>query len=935
MATTSLELEGDGGYWWWDDGERSKDVTPRPLRPTQVKVELPDDIEVGKRTTATLTAPFKGRALITVETDQLLRKQWLDVEAGEVDWTFTLGEFADNVYVSALIIKDPHLESKDAFLPDRAFGVASVKVRPTAYTSPLKIEVEPEMRSDSKLVVNLDMGEDKGPRYATVSVVDEGILSLTNFETPDPFDDLFPTRALGIRTWETVGWAMHLQAPGPSKSHGGDRESAAGGRVQMVKPVSLWSGLVEIGPDGKAKVEFDVPRYRGKLRVMAVAAGTERMASAEADVIVRDPIVLQTTLPRFVTQGDEAEIPVFLTNMSGKDRTVEVSLQAQGIHLAGVRNMGKEESALTFVGDDHTTITLPDGESKTVVFRVQVRAPAGAVELSIVAKSDDIEVSESLQVPIEANGPRERLVRTLPLDGTMDLDPLLTGWVAGSERTNVWVTNNPYGESFSHLSYVVRYPYGCIEQTTSSTRPLLYVGDLLRATDPDLVAENKIEDMVKHGVDRIMNMQTPSGGFAYWMGGSTPTHWGTAYATHMLIDAKNAGFDVPEENLNDAIDWLDRELDSGASDVRYGAGGPGGQAYMHYVLAKADKGNTAQMQGLLTDLSTPTSGAEKEAVYLLKAGLYLAGDRRYEADLRNPDVSAVTTERQNNWSYYSDRRRRGFTLAVYGDLFGGQGEGGEKLARLVANALQGQPSGHYTTQELVWGITGLGKFVQNGATDYKVDLVANGKNLPPDEWGAASDALTWSLHRASELDDLDLRVTNDGDGRLYAVINSQGVRENGVYRYGGDGLAVKREFLDSGGRTINLDDVELGDMVYTKITLTNTSKERVQNIAMVDRLPAGWEIENPRLGRGGGADWLDENKLWKTDNMNLRDDRLEVFGALNAGQEVQVVYGARAVTAGNYTLPPVEAEAMYDPNVWTRAPGGAVRIHGPWKGFYL
>lgn len=935
---TALEVDGDGRRWWWSDGENSKDVTPRPLKPSEVALTVPESIEVGAAASVQFVAPFKGRALVTLETDQILRTEWMDVDAGEHDWRFTLGEFADNVYVSVLVVKDPHLESAEAFLPDRAFGVESIEVRPTQYTGKVEIGVAEEVRSGEPLKIDVDLGQGTGKRFVTVAAVDEGILSLTNFETPDPFDDLFPTRALGVTTWETIGWAMHLQAPGPSSTTGGDGESAAPGRVQMVKPVSLWSGLVEVPESGKTTVEFDLPRYRGKLRVMAVSAGQEKVATAEADVLVRDPVVLQTTLPRFLTQGDEAEIPVFLTNMSGKDREVSLSLDASAIAQAAT-SLGEAAEPLTFEGASSTVLRIPDGESRTAVFRVRTDLAAGGIRLDVVAKSEDLVVTESLEVPVEADGPRERRSITVPLDSSLvDIDPQLSGWVAGSERTSVWVTNNPYGKAFGHLQYVVRYPYGCIEQTTSSTRPLLYVGNLLETSAPDLVADGKIEDMVAHGVDRLMNMQTPSGGFAYWMGGSEPTPWGTAYATHMLLDAQQAGFVVPQENLDDAIDYLDRivlnEEDDGDP---YHHGGVGGAAYMHFVLAKAGKGKTARMQELVNELGTPSDGAEREAAYLLKAGLYLAGDRRYDKDLRNPDTSPLTNERRNDWSFYSDLRRRGFQLAVYADLFGGDGDVPTNLGRVVAGGLERQRSRYYTTQEVAWGMTGLGKVMQQGSRDYEVSLVANGKPMKADTWGAGGkdDEITWSLWRASEMGDLDLKVDKKGSGKLYAILNSEGVREGAEYRYGGSGLQVKRQYLDLDGRTINLDNVKLGDVVYAKVTLTNTSNERVQNIALVDRFPAGWEIENPRLGRGGGADWIDHDAKWNTDNLNLRDDRLEVFGALERRQKVEVVYVLRAVTSGTFALPPVEAEAMYDPTVWTRAPGGVVTIRGEWEDYYL
>ncbi len=222
-------------------------------------------------------------------------------------------------------------------MPDRAFGIASVKVEPTAFTQTVAIDVPKEVRSGSKLTVGIDAGKLDGDTWATVAVVDEGILSLTRFKTPDPLSTLFPQRALGVETYETIGWTLLVPPQGNSRSTGGDEEggSSPSGRVQPVKPVALWSGLVKLSAEGKAKVDFQVPQYRGSLRVMVVTAGKQRIGRAQANVTVRDPITLQTTLPRFLSYGDRIEIPVFVTNVSGKALEVKVQLVSENLAGAG------------------------------------------------------------------------------------------------------------------------------------------------------------------------------------------------------------------------------------------------------------------------------------------------------------------------------------------------------------------------------------------------------------------------------------------------------------------------------------------------------------------------------------------------------------------------------------------------------------------------
>ncbi len=938
-ARTDLVLEGEGDWYWWY-GEGRVDTTPKPAKPTSLALELPKVVKVGEDFVVKTKAPYAGKILFTAETDRVVAAEWKTVKAGEVTWKAELEKFAPNVYVSAFLVKDPHLESKESYLPDRAFGVASTRVEPVAFTQNVKLTAPEEVRSSSKLTVTLDVGKGEGATYATVAAVDEGILSLTRFKSPDPFEQIFVKRALGVETYETVGWTLLVPPAENRRSTGGDAEGGEmAGRVQPVKPVALWSGLVKVGDDGKATVTFDVPQYRGQLRVMAVTASAKKMGRASAQVIVKDPIVLSTTLPRFVTYGDELQIPVFVTNLSGATIDVKVTLVAENLPIPGLEPPPMKVEPIRFLGKPEGTARLENGKSGTLVFQAKANMAVGAAKLRVTAAGGGHQSIEELDVPFLPSGPRERVIQRVEVSSNeVDLAPLMKGWVPTTERSTFWLTSNPYGESFDHLKYLVRYPYGCIEQTTSSTRPLLFVSNLLDSVDPSLVATGKVEDMVMHGVNRVLSMQTPSGGFAYWQGGTEPTAWGTAYATHMLLDAQKAGYAVPQERLDDVIDWIDREV------ARYEQGGraergdhgwdTSSESYMHYVLALSGKGRKARVQRLIDELPKTRTGPQLEEEYMLKAALYLAGDRRYEKDLKNPDVGPVVAERKNDWSFYSDRRRRGFMLSTFQDLFGNDAAG-EALASRVADSLKGQSSSWYTTQELVWGVTGLGKRVQGGSKDFKPGkLIANGKAL--EGKGKSGSDRTWAITRASEYSELKLKLDDKGSGKVYVLASSEGVKTAPTWKTGGEGLELDRTYRTiSGDRVDPASGVTLADMVFVEITLTNKTGTVVRNISLVDRLPAGFEIENPRLGRGTSVEWLDPSRTWNADYMDVRDDKIAVFGTLQPGESRKVVYGARAVTAGKFTVPPCEAEAMYDPSIWAREGGTSLTIEGPWEDFLL
>jgi uncharacterized repeat protein (TIGR01451 family) len=448
---------------------------------------------------------------------------------------------------------------------------------------------------------------------------------------------------------------------------------------------------------------------------------------------------------------------------------------------------------------------------------------------------------------------------------------------------------------------------------------------------------------VLSGINRVFSMETPSGGFGYWPGATEPLEWATAYATDMLLDARKRGYAVPEDRMKEVLGWIETRVAQYERGVqvhheRWNHYDEQSEAYLHFVLARAGKGRKARILNLITQLPAAVTGEQAEDLYLLKAALYLAGDRRFEKDLKAVDTSPIAEDRINSWSFYSDRRRRGLMLSTFFDLFGND-PAGELLATRVAESLVGQSSYYYNTQELVWGVTGLGKWVAailaKGATAGG-SLVADGVTLKARAGKHPSNDRAWSVMRASEYKQLTLDVPASAAG-MWLVVNSEGVRPNGEYKVGGNGMSVTRTYRDLGGTVVDpaAGELKLGDLVFVDITVANTSAADIQNIALIDRLPAGFEVENPRLGRSTQADWMKDEPGWEPDFMNMRDDHLEAFGTLAARTSKHVIYTVRVVTSGKFTIPPVEAEAMYDASLWAREKGGTAVVSGPWTGKLL
>lgn len=937
-ASTELTLPMSGGGGWYGYADTS--TTAAPTKPSHVKLELPDEVFVGAETPIVFEAPFAGRALITLESDRVLSHTWVDVAPGPVKWRFNLKDFAPNVYVSVLVLKDPRADDAALFLPARAFATGSVRVKPEAFQQSVTLEVPSEVRSNSALEIGVAVKPAEPGTWVTVAVVDEGVLSLTDFESPDPFPEVFPKRLLGVATYETLGWHVARASKQSTSRTGGDDAGGAPARVSAVKPVALWSGLVELDAKGEAVVRLDVPEYRGQLRVMAVTASPKRMGHADASVLVRDPLVVQATLPRFLIAGDQAQVPVFLSNLSGAAQTVTVSVKAENLPDSGYPASNVEP--VSFVGASEATFKVADGGSHTVVFRLTGKAQVGAARITVRAAAGSLVSEQHLDLPLSPAGPRVRNVQQVALSkGEVNLSAMLQGWVPTTERTSVWVTPNPYAQSMSHLAYLIGYPYGCVEQTTSATLPLLHVRKLVPVPAAGTADAPDVDRMVQSGVDRVLSMQTTSGGFAYWPGGIEPSPWASVYATHLLLNARDAGFDVSITALSNALTYLETEvIPSLQRNDRYGYTYTAeAEAYAQYVLAVAGRPQKARAAVLVDTLSRSDTPSAPESLFLAKAALYQAGDRRYADELARPDVRPIDRKREGGWSFYSDLRRRGLMLAVSADLFGNSTtarSAREPLARLVASELSGRRSAWFNTQEIGWAIVGLGKHL--GEVDLKAPkatLRSSGKDLPGQPVAAGLSDQRWSLPRASEFAALTLTIDETPKTPLFAIVDSSGVRNDTAWQIGGEGLLVSRQLLDARGNVVDPTRIKLGQLVYVRATVQNTTLRELDNLALVDRVPAGWEIENPRLGQADAPEWASALDLWESAHMNVRDDRVEVFGMLAAKTTRTVVYAARAVTAGSFTIPPIEVEAMYDPTVWARAPGGTTVISGDWDAFFL
>ncbi|NBX16307.1 MAG: hypothetical protein EBR09_02965 [Proteobacteria bacterium] len=564
-SRSELEIEGTGSGWsWYDEWDNESGSTSAPARATPLKIKTTADISEGKPAAVKVAFPYKGWALFTVETDKVIRSEWKEIkEAGTAEWNFTVNEFYPNVYVSALLVKDPHQESAKSYIPERAFGVTSVRMSPAKYSAELKMNSPSEVRPLSQLNVTLDLNNGDSESFVTLAAVDEGILQLTGFETPDPLKQLLQQRGLGVETFETIGWNILVPSQDTLSKTGGDTNSGQSNNApRPVKPVALWSGLLPVDKSGRVTVKLKVPLFRGELRLMAVAVGKNKIATASGKVKVTEPVVIQTTGPRFLTQGDVAQIPVLLTNTTSTDRRVEVSAVARNFDVGNGDSAfsGGSQKPVSIVGPSSVSLNVPKKSSKVASFQIKANVPLGGAKLTITATSGEEKTTDEVEFPLqspEALSRTRTIVSVKSSSNTLDYP----NFESGTERATVLLTGNPWSPVVAELlPELMQYPYGCIEQTTSKLRPLVYLSELVGDLDPKILKSDRIPKFVDAGIQRILSMQTGTGGFAYWPGMNEPNLFGTVFATHVLLDAQKAGYAVPENRLRSALRFISERL---------------------------------------------------------------------------------------------------------------------------------------------------------------------------------------------------------------------------------------------------------------------------------------------------------------------------------------------------------------------------------------
>lgn len=882
--------------------------------PDQAAVTLQtENVTPGSRARLFLNPPYAGEATIAIATDKVHLVQRMKVgENGREIIVDTDPSWGAGFYVLATVVtpRDPG----ERPVPRRAMAVTYVPYDMKGRKLEVAID-EPDVfrpRQQLDLPVTVSGAAPGSTVMMTLAAVDEGILRLTKFASPDPVDYYYGKKRLGVDIRDDYGRILHANL-GAAARFGGDGIGGEGLTVVPTKSVALFSGPVTVGEGGKAIIPIDVPDFNGELRLMAVAWSKDKLGSASEPLIVRDPVPAELALPRFLAPGDTATATLLIDNVDGDAGDYVVSLIGDG-------PVGLSASE---------TFTLTQGEKQTQEFSFTTgEVGIGAVNLNVEGPGG-FNVSRSY--PIQSRTPYFPVteVRTAALDPgeTFQLTSAVTEpYVPGSANVAVSFSRLRGVEPGPLLDALYRYPYGCSEQLTSSAMPLLFI-DVLGG-EIGLGPERAVRPRVQEAVNQLLNRQGPDGAIGLWrVGDRWASPWLGAYVTDFLYRAKAEGYGVPTEALERAYSSLqdiarvDRwylasyqtqvaEFDNN-NDTRDFLRRRSA-AYALYVLARAGQADLSDLRyfhdALLDETPSPLARAH------IGAALALMGDRARANSAFEKAIAAFGWQNRGDY-YQTNLRDVAGVLALAVEA--GQTDKTEAITEQFISVMKDPNAMH--TQEKAFTLLAAQALLREGGS---ISLSVNGESLadlPP--------APSFTLAGGEIADGVSYR--NDGDGQIFRSLTVSGA-PNTAPPAAAQGFTLTKRIATRDGRPADLASVRQNDRLVVVITGT-ASDRRMHPAIIADLLPAGFEIEtilDPEDGggrdRNGPYKWAGELSYARV--AEARDDRFVAAVDVRGGDRFTLAYVVRAVTPGEFVMPGAVVEDMYRPGVFARTSVGRVSI---------
>lgn len=852
------------------------------IKPDKNKYNLGDEVKL------LFTTPFEGRMLITVERDRLLKHFYVNTNNKSASFSFKAEDFCvPNVYVTATLFRP--MDGTDMPLTV-AHGFRNITIENAKNHLPVAVTVAEKSRSKTKQAITV---KTTPGAFVTIAAVDEGILQVKNYQTPDPYAYFYQKVALAMNSYDIYPLLLPEIKTTRSSTGGDAADESAQLRVNptfvnRVKLVSYWSGILQADRSGIVRYNIDVPQFSGDIRVMAFAYKGKGFGGADQHMKVADPVVISTALPRVLSPKDQVVMPVTLSNTTAKDAPATIMVTVTG--------------PLGITGAATQKVTIPANREARAVFNVAALNTIGAgnVKVSVTALNETFINETEIGVRPPASLQKITGSGTVSAAGTASLN-LPAKFIPGTANARLIIGKSPLVPFSKNLEYLVRYPHGCVEQTTSAAFPQLYYADLVKGITGTTPSDPNPGYNVQQAILKLQSMQMSNGALMYWPGGGSESWWGSVYAAHFLLEAKKAGYEVNARTVDQLLQYMRFRLQKREREVLYYNENLKKEiaakeiAYSLYVLALAGQPQIATMNYYK---GNPNMLAI-DSKYLLAAAYGLSGQPQQARQVLPAGFNGEKANKAFGGSFYSHIRDAGLSLSALMDMDPGNPQVAS-LARQVSSYLANQT--YLNTQENVWGILALGKIARTAnATTATATVWSGGKALMTSNGNTVHTSLKDYINKP-------VQVQVKGTGNYYYFWEASGITADGSYKEEDSYLQVRRTYYDRNGQPITGNTFKQNELIVVKLTLTAQYNIPVENVVVTDMLPAGFEIENTRLTDMPQMKWIKEQET--PDYLDYRDDRLNLFTTAN-GKAKEFYYMVRAVSPGTYQLGPVQADAMY------------------------
>jgi uncharacterized protein YfaS (alpha-2-macroglobulin family) len=877
---------------WWSAKSRTTDGESA----TMLKFSTDkSNYAVGDKAKIFFPSSEGGRAMISIENGtKVLKTIWAKTKKGEttVEMPIT-GDMAPNVYINISLLQ-PHASTKNDS-PIRMYGILPIEVIDKNTVLEPQLTMPDVLRPEQ--TVNVKVAEKKGKRMTyTIAVVDEGLLDLTRFKTPNAWNSFYTREALGVRTWDIYDDVIGAYGGKVNQvfSIGGDAD-AGGGKAKKAnrfKPVVLYYGPFELEKGASKTHKITLPKYIGSVRTMVVAADSKTNAygMTEKATQVKSPLMLLASLPRKISPSEKVTIPVTL--FATEKQIKKVTLQI------------KTNSFVKAIGKASQIISFSEPDEKMAYFNLEVGSSTGIGKIDIIATSGKEKSTYIVEIDVTNPNPvtNDFTDVIIPPNSSKTVTWKTFG-VSGSNKAKMEVSSVPTVDFGRRLDYLIQYPHGCVEQTTSSVFPQLYLTEIM---DLDAVYKQKIQKNVTAGIQRLGGFQLANGGFSYWPGNSQADDWGTSYAGHFLIEAEKKGYVLPINFKSKWISYQQKMAKQWRFENEYD--NDFAQAYRLYTLALAGSPDLASMNRL-----RETVGISNESKLRLAASYAMIKQNAAGMSL----LSKSFIDEQNSedtYYYYYGSAERNRAMALETLILLDQKPRAFAMATKLAKDLSSQK--WMSTQTTAYGLYAMAKFAKsNGTKGVSIQFSNAGKTeiITTDKTIAQRNLFVNTGNNS-------VTIKNNKKNTLFVRVLNSGILPVGNEKVVQNNLSANVVFKDRKGKVINVSKITQGTEFYGEVTLTNRKNERVENIALSQILPSGFEIVNTRYTDFGDA------TANIADYIDIRDDRANYYFSLKAAETRQFKILLNASYLGKYYLPGLQCEAMYDNDFLARTKGQWVEV---------